>query len=160
MDKHGVVETQKMQAEYDASKLCSIKFEGNTDNGLVFALGDLIEGEREVYAIKDAAKTDTVEKGALVLITTPEVNNIAKERELTDFYNHKNSIGRGTILCVGDIFGATAECFTGTPEAGKFVKVSTKGKLEVADESTEAFGKILDVHNGKFGVKVLPTVTA
>lgn len=160
MDKHGVVETQKMQAEYDATKLCSIKFKEDTDNGLVFALDNLVEGERESYAIKDATKTDTVEKGALVLITTPEVNNIAKEKGLTDFYNHKNSIGRGTVLCIGDIFGVTAECFTGTPEAGKFVKVSTKGKLEVADESTDAFGKILDVHNGKFGVKVLPTATA
>ena len=160
MAKHGVVETQRMQAEYDGAKLCSVKFDKETDNGLVFALGDLIDGQREVYEIKPATDADTVEKGKLVLITTPEVRASGKKEQLNEFTNQKDSVGRGTILCISDYFGDTSECFDGTPEVGSFVKTSESGKLAVVKEATGAFGKIVDLYNGKYGIRVLPTQSA
>lgn len=155
MAKHAVLERQLLPGEYDATKLRSVKFDSDTDNGLVFKIGNLMEGEREVRSISAAtAGTDLVTKHQLALVSTPEEVFRADEH-LEDFYNKAGTVGRVDILEPMAFFGVTEEAFDGTPEAGKYVEVSASGKLKVADSDDKAFGKIVDFHHKFWGIEVL-----
>lgn len=156
MAKHVVVTTEKMQAEYDGTKRVAVRFSEDTDNGLVFKLGDLEEGQREVHKIEDAtAGTDGV--GTLVLITTPEVEPDERLQSLSDFYNRKGAVGAAHILCEHDIFSDTKEAFVNIDEieTKKYAAVTAGGKITLVATQENAFAKFLDVNQGKYAFKVL-----
>lgn len=153
---HCVVTTERMQAEYDGTKRYAVKFNADTDNGLIFKLGDLVEGEREVYSISDAtAGTDLV--GDLVLITTPEVMADPRMQGLADFYNKKDSVGAGTLLCERDIFSVTAEGIANVSDLStkKYATVTAGGKITLDTAATNAFAQYVDTNQGKYAFRVL-----
>lgn len=153
---HCIVTTERMQAEYDGTKRYAVKFEEDTDNGLVFKLGDLLEGEREVYSFSDAtAGTDLV--GDLILITTPEVMADPKLQGLGDFYNKENSVGAAHLLCERDIFSITKEGIVNVSDLSskKYATVTAGGKITLVNEATNAFAQYVDTNQGKYAFRVL-----
>ena len=153
---HCVVTTERLQAEYDGTKRYAVKFEEDTDNGLVFKLGDLEDGEREVYAIEDAtAGTDLV--GDLVLITTPEVMADPRLQGLADFYNKEGTVGAAHLLCERDIFSITAEGIANVAEltSKKYASVTAGGKITLVADTTNAFAQYVDTNQGKYAFRVL-----
>ena len=83
MANYCVVTREKMTSEWDGSKRISVKYRPSgvdtaIENGNVVVVGDLIDGEREVYATSTPAVNTPVAK--LALITTPEVmDHLQKE---------------------------------------------------------------------------------
>lgn len=160
MANYCVVTREKMTSEWDGSKRLSVKYrpsgvDAAIENGNLVVVGDLIDGEREVYAASTPA-VDTV-IGKIALITTPEVVADERKKNISDFRNEAGDVCTADRLFSGDIFSLTAEGFEGTPEKGKLVELQAGTKLKVVATITSgstAVGKIIDVVNGKYAVQV------
>lgn len=155
-----VVTREKMTSEWDGSKRISLKYRPSgvdtaIENGMVVVVGDLIDGEREVYAGDTPAVDTAVAK--LALITTPEVMADERKKSISDFRNEAGDICTADKLFSGDIFSLTEEGFEGTPSKGNVVELQAGVKLKVVASATPGstkIGKIIDVVNGKYAVQV------
>lgn len=155
-----VVTREKMTTEWDGSKRISIKHRPSgvdcaIENGMVVIVGDLMDGEREVYAGDIPSANTPLSK--LALITTPEVMADERKKNLSDFRNEAGDICTADRLFSGDIFSLTAEGFEGIPEKGKIVELQNSVKLKVVDTATSGsttIGKIIDFVNSKYAVQI------
>ena len=155
-----VVTREKMTTEWDGSKRISLKYrpsgvDAAIENGMVVVVGDLIDGEREVYAGDTPTAATALNK--LALITTPEVMADERKKNLSDFRNEAGDVCTADKLFSGDIFSLTQEGFDGTPEKGSIVELQAGVKLKVVKTATTGstkIGKIIDVVNGKYAVQV------
>lgn len=155
-----VVTREKMTSEWDGSKRISLKYrpsgvDAAIENGNVVVVGNLIDGEREVYASSTPAVDTPVAK--LALITTPEVLADERKKSIADFRNEAGDVSTADLLFSRDIFSLTAEGFIGTPAKGNVVELQAGTKLKVVTTATSGstvVGKIIDVVNGKFAVQV------
>lgn len=159
MAKHTVVRTDKMTGTDVRSHLASVKYlgvDGKTeteiDNGNFVELGDLIDGEREVYAAK--APTGSFDIGKTALVANPEVMYEEGKRDLADYYNEAGKIIRVYIIFPGDIFSVTEEAFDGKVEKGAFVDTK-EGSTKLASAEDGSF-KVIDIENvGKYKYYVI-----
>ena len=154
---HAIVERQLTDAEYVGTKRVAILIDKEMDNGSVVALKGLKTGQREVYEVQDVAK-DTPLKD-LYIVTTPEVMRDERlQHSLDQFVNLEGTIGNADKLIEGNIYGLTAEAFSGTPQVGYFVElVAGERQLKAvqnATASTTTVGKIVDYARGYYGVKI------
>lgn len=154
MAKHAIVRTDNMYGVDVRTGLVSVKYlpsdtPTEIDNGNVVLLGDLIEGEREMYA-GDTPAADS-DKNKVVLIATPEVMYDERLRNLSDFYNDAGRACRGYRLHAWDIFSVTKEALDGKeePAVGDIVELQADTKLNVAASATEGstqIGEIIDIN--------------
>lgn len=157
---YSVVTREKMTSEWDGSKRISVKYrpsgvDAAIENGNVVVVGDLIDGEREVYSA--SAPTVDTEVAKLALITTPEVLADERKKNIADFRNEAGDVCTADLLFSRDIFSLTAEGFSGTPVKGGIVELQVGTKLKVVSTATSGstvVGKIIDVVNGKYAVQV------
>lgn len=155
-----VVTREKMTTEWDGSKRISLKYrpsgvDAAIENGMVVVVGDLIDGEREVYAGDTPTVSTTLNK--LALITTPEVMADERKKNIADFRNEAGDVCTADKLFSGDIFSLTKEGFEGTPEKGSVIELQAGVKLKAVKTATSGstkIGKIIDVVNGKYAVQV------
>lgn len=141
----GVVRTDKMAGTDVRSHLVSIKygsFSGTTftaagiDNGNVVVLGDLLAGEREVYAGTIPARNSAL--GKIVLIASPEVLYESEKKNLDEFTNEAGKIARGYRLHSKDIFSVTSDALeaAATIAVGDVVELKAGTKLQVVAAAT------------------------
>lgn len=155
MAKHAIVRTDNMYGTDVRAGLVSVKFlgeDGSTpaeiDNGHVLKIGELVEGEREVYQGLVPAAGDDL--GKIVLVASPEVMYEDGKHSLDNYFNVEGKICRGYHLHTGDTFSVTKEALAGVeaPEVGNAVELAAGTKLSVAaaatDESTQV-GRIIAV---------------
>lgn len=165
-NNHAVVRTDRMEGTGDRNSLVSIKYIVSTtptaiENGNVLKRGDLISGEREVFAGAVPAANDALDD--IVLVATPEVMYDERLRNLDDFINEAGKIARAYHLRKGDIFSVTAEALAfATSEAddgkvGSVVELKAGTKLQVVKAATGAtsgstvVGKIIAIETvGKY----------
>ena len=163
---HAVVNTDLMSATdvrtgmrsfrygtWDATK--KILTGVDIDNGNLVKLTQILDANQDLWvAVTPEANTPIEE---LALVTTPEMMYDERENRLEDFYNIAGTNATGMRLHKGDIFGATAEAYDGTPAVGSFATAMAGTKIKVAasaptgTNAATLIGKIIDtrVHNGK-----------
>lgn len=168
-NNHAVVRTDNMFGTDVRAGLVSIKYivstttgEGasavttNTptaiENGNVLKVGELMDGEREIFAgSAPAANTDLKD---VVLVASPEVLYDERLRNLDDFINEADMPARGYRLHKGDIFSVTAEALTVSvsgktvPEVGNLVELQADTKLKVVASATSGstqVGRVIHV---------------
>lgn len=154
MAKYAVITREKMVSEYDGTKRIAVKIDEELQNGSVVVVGDLVDGEREIYATsKPAANTDIND---IVILTSPEVDADERKKSLSDFVNPTTKPATGDYICKNDIFSLTAEGFDGEPKKGAIVELQAGYKLKAVASATEGstvVGKIIDFVNGKYAVQ-------
>lgn len=147
MSNHAIVRTDLMSGTDVRSDLVSIKYMGangstptEIDNGNVLKVGDLVEGEREIYVgAVPVAETPVTD---LVLIASVDEMYDERKRSLHDYVNEAGKVCRGYRLRHGNIFSVTAEALTGSPAKGSKVNVAADTKLAVGGSGT-AVGTII-----------------
>lgn len=161
---HGVVRTDLMHGTDVRAGLVSVKYIVTTgsgtdespyvktpteiDNGNVLLLGDLMEGEREIYeGAAPAANSDLTE---VVLVDSPEVMYDERYRNLDDYYNVAGKPCRGYRLHKWDVFSVTKDALDGVaePAIGNVVELKAGTKLNVAASATSGstqVGKIIAI---------------
>lgn len=162
----------RMASEYDGTLRVFVKITKDVENGTVFKIRELVEGEREIYTYADAvAGTDKVGKGHsivghLALMTTPEVVADPRVDDLLGFINKEDTIGTMDILRPGDYFEVTAEAFTNGATAAaeidtnKYATTTAGGKITLASAETNAFAVYVGKRNKFYGFRVLEPADA
>lgn len=161
MAKHGVVRTDKLMGTDVRSMLVSLNYvvvNGNNvtetaiDNGNVVKLGNLKEGEREIYIATAPAANDSIAN--IVLVASPEVMYDERLKDLTDYYNEAGKNVRGYKLHSGDIFSLTKEALDGTTgengtlAVGSIIELKAGTMLKAVTSATTgstAIGKIIAI---------------
>lgn len=142
--KHFIVETSDLASTRGAGHIYSVKSETNMDNGVLAKLGNLVQGEREIFAVTAPALADKV-----VLIANPaliyEQYTTLQGAEF-NYYNEAGEVVRAYDLTAGDRFGVSKEAFialdeeTGLAENVYVVNDGTGKYKEVATlAGTEGF---------------------
>ena len=132
-----IVNLDRMSGTENSALLLSLKYfdsngnEAPIENGAIVAIGELLDGEREVRKAT-APKADTpINK--LALIANPEViYDESKYHGLEEYINEAGKVVRGYRLHDNDGFSLTKEGFSGTPAKGKYVTVGTTTKPVIA----------------------------
>lgn len=104
------------------------------ENGLVVGLGDLVEGEHNMYKAVAGANDNAY------LITTPEVDRTSKSSSI-DHTNKKGSHMRVHQLEKGDIFTVEASLHGATATVGQKVDVSGN---QFVDASGDGFAVVIE----------------
>lgn len=144
MAKHDIVETNKMQMEYDGSKI-DVERTAATD----LDNGRLVVREGNTYKYpKDNTATE------LFLVTTPEV--LYTSAGLHEFYNPEGKKIRAVRVMIGDIFSTTAIAETEFAEDDKLT-VNNEGKL-VSDSLDEGAAQFKVVSKRFLGKELGVTV--
>jgi hypothetical protein len=146
---YGVVRTDNMFGTDVRAGLVSIKYivttgsgasavktETEIENGRILKVGDLMDGEREIFeGVVPAADSELSE---VVLIASPEVMYDERKRNLNEFINVAGKACRGYRLHKGDIFSVTIDALdaAATPEVGNVVELQADTKLKVVASAT------------------------
>lgn len=146
---YGVVRTDNMFGTDVRAGLVSIKYivttgsgasvvktETEIENGRILKVGDLMDGEREIFeGVVPAADSELSE---VVLIASPEVMYDERKRNLDEFINVAGKACRGYRLHKGDIFSVTIDALdaAATPEVGNVVELQADTKLKVVASAT------------------------
>ncbi len=151
MARHAIVRLDIMSGTYNGALLKSARYFNDTDevadidNANIVTLGDLLDGEREIYKVTDGANATSIEE--LGLVASPElIYDESVRHGLEDYYNEAGDAIRVYRFHAGDIFSATVEAFDNTPTKGDYVTVGTTTKMATqAGEPTLVIGKIADI---------------
>lgn len=114
----------------------SIKHTAVMTNGLFVQLGDLVNGETELYQVA-IPQTDADLEKEFLLHATPEVMADPRQAGLKHFVVEAGDAGRGYHLVKGDVITLTNDLIEGTPVVGQFAVPQT-GSLKL---ETSADGK-------------------
>ena len=138
---YAVVRTDKMFGTDNRAGLVSIKYLPTVDdaatptaieNGNVLQIGDLVEGEREVFVGTAPAANTAINE--VCLIATPEVIYDERYKDLADYINEAGVICRGYRFHSGDIFSVTKDALDGAADPagstvlGKIIAIDVVGK--------------------------------
>ena len=154
-DKYAVITREKMASEFDGTLRVAVKINEELQNGSVVVVGDLVAGEREVFATSAPEADTTIDE--IAILTSPEVVADERKKNLSDFVNPVTKPATADYLVKRDIFSLTAEGFDGTPAVGNVVELQAGSyKFNAVASATGAtvVGKIVDFVNGKYAVKV------
>jgi hypothetical protein len=103
-------------------------------NGLFVQLGNLVDGETELYEV-EVPQTDDDLKKEFLLHATPEVMADPRKAGLKHFVVEKGDAGRAYHLTKGDVITLTADLIDGTPVVGKYVVPQVGSlKLEASED--------------------------
>ncbi len=134
---HTVVRTDLMSGTVQPADLVSARFYSGdemtaVDNGVIAKLGELEEGQREIYKVTAASSSDSLRE--CVLLAGVEVMYDERKKNLDEFVNEAGDIVRGYALRSRNVFSVTAEGFaTDTmPVVGGKVGVGAEGKLDAS----------------------------
>jgi len=153
--KYAVVTRARMRSESVGVDRIAVKIEKDLENGCIVKVGSLVGGEREVYSTSVPAADTAVEN--IAILTSPEVVADERKKNKSDFINPSGIPATADKLYPGDIFGLTAEGFDGDPVVGSVVELQADYKLKVEAAptgSSTVVGKIVDVYNNEYGVRV------
>ena len=141
MAKYACVRTDNMSGTVLGKDLVSLKYSGAIENGSIVAIGDYVDGEREVRTATNPAATATI--GTLALVATPEVVKDKTYNGLSDFINQDGDIIRGYVLRSGDIFSVTAEAFdsASTKKKGDVIVLTGTGAKMKSEAKAEEEGE-------------------
>lgn len=114
----------------------SIVHTANMTNGLFVQLGELVDGETELYKVV-VPQTDADLEKEFLLHATPEVMPDPRHAGLKHFVVEAGDAGRGYHLVKGDTVTLTADLIDGTPVVNQFLVPQT-GSLKL---ETSADGK-------------------
>lgn len=157
-NRYGVVRLDLMDGTDVGAQLCSLRYQVSgkdteIQNGSVVKLGNLLAGEREVYAATDVAANDKLKD--VVLVASPEVMYDERKKNLDEFINEAGDDARGYRFHMHNVFSVTAEALTyatksGAPdiEVGYAVELAAGNKLKVASSATASstqVGKIIAI---------------
>ena len=110
-------------------------------NGLFVQLGELVEGETELYEVKvPATESDLVDE--FLLHATPEVDPDPRKAGLKHFVVEAGTAGRTYHLERGDVITLTEDLIDETPVVGEYV-IPQVGSLKLvasADKKADASG--------------------
>lgn len=96
----------------------SVKLTQELGNGAPIAIGELLDGEREVVALEAPSATAEV-----LLLAHPEVNNaLVRGFDSLDWTNKDGAVARAYHLTEGDIFTVEASLFDAVPAKGDIVE--------------------------------------
>lgn len=158
MKVYACVRTDNMSGTVEGKNLVSLKYNGEIENGSVVAVGDYVDGEREVRNATAPAKDAKVRD--LALIATPEVIKDKTYHSIANFINEEGSICRGYRLTSGDIFSVTKEAFVSgaNPAKGNIVELVDNdvkfNAVSSATDSTTAVGKIVLIEDEWYVIEV------
>lgn len=155
---HGVAESSALLGTTGGAHIMNLQPQEDLDNGSFVSLGDFVSGD-----VFKAAKPVATAPVLLVLSSTEIYDEyLPKMQEESNFFNGKDDGPvRAYVLGYGDRFALSKEAFADgqTPAVGKYLKIGTGYKAEVADAAVEGqkfVAKIYDVAaNGNFRVIVL-----
>lgn len=154
MAKHAVVRTDLMDGTDVRSQLVSIKYMGSNkktpteiDNGNVLKVGDLVEGEREVFVGEIPTAKDPIT--SIVLIASVEVMYDEHKQNLDEYVNEAGKILRGYRFNHGNIFSVTKEALEGSPDTDKIIELKAGTKLNVVKQATGAEATVVGEIIGK-----------
>lgn len=112
----------------------SVKHIANMTNGLFVQLGDLVDGETELYDVA-VPQTDADLAKEFLLHATPEVMADPRQAGLKHFVVEAGDAGRAYHLVKGDVITLTADLIDGTPVVGEFAVPQTGSlKLETSPD--------------------------
>lgn len=172
---YGVVRTDNMYAtDVRGGGLVSIKYivtenagqdnetktETAIENGCVLKIGDLMDGEREIFeGTAPAANTDL---GDICLIASPELMYDERKHDLAEFINLPGKPCRGYRLHHADAFSVTIDALEtalSEIEVGNVVELQADTKMKVVASptaSTTTVGKIEAIETaGKYTFYVI-----
>lgn len=119
------VNLDKIQAKGDGN-IVSVVGDAVLPNGVLVSLGELKDGERELFV----AEAPADDKEAL-LVAAPEVKYDENADQL-DFETKAGTPARAYFLKAGDMFQVEQTLFTATPAKGDVVKGNASYKYETA----------------------------
>lgn len=99
-------------------------------NGLFVQLGELVDGQTELYNVK-VPSTDEDLLNEFLLHATPEVDPDPRNSGLKHFVVKAGTAGRVYHLQKGDVVTLTKDLFTSTPTVGEFA-VPTLNSLKLS----------------------------
>lgn len=112
----------------------SVKHTAVMTNGLFVQLGDLVDGETELYQVA-VPQTDEDLAKEFLLHATPEVMADPRQAGLKHFVVEAGDAGRAYHLVKGDVITLTADLIDGTPVVGEFAVPQTGSlKLETSPD--------------------------
>ena len=142
---HVVCETTNLRAVHYAERIWDGIATEDIDNGTLGYLDGQVEEGGFIYNFVKG----TSEGKSVVLVHNPEwtedTSNRLNQRK-DKFFIPANVPFRCFTLHEGDEFALSKEGFDGTPEIGKYVSISSDGKLTVSDSASEGavmVGKIM-----------------
>ena len=125
------VNLDKMQAKGNGNIVSVVSEDKVLPNGAVVALGELVDGERELF------KATTPEEGQeLLLVAAPEVKYNESEDQL-DFETEAGHPVRAYHLYRGDIVTVELALFDATPSAGDVVTGNAEHGYTVGEGKTQ-----------------------
>ena len=148
---HGVVRTDNVWGTDVRAGLVSIEYivtdssgskpvdvETAIDNGNVLLVGDLKEGEREIF--KGSAPAANSPLAEVVLVCSPEIMYDERKYALDEFFNEAGMPARGYRIHSGDIFSVTKDALDGAsnPAVGDVVELKAGTKMNVVAAATGA----------------------
>ena len=125
------VNLDKIQAKGDGNIVSVVSESATLPNGALVALGDLLDGERELFE----AKAPSAEE-ELLLVAAPEVKYDETADQL-DFETEAGHPVRAYHLKAGDIFQAELALFDATPSAGDVVTGNAEHGYTVGEGKTQ-----------------------
>lgn len=157
MKTYACIRTDNMSGTVEGKNLVSLKYDGEIENGCVVAVGDYVEGEREVR--KATAPDKEAKLSTLAVIATPEVIKDKTYHGISEFVNEEGTNIRGYRLTTNDVFSLTKEGFAkgSTLAVGSIVELNGTTKLNAvatATEKTTTVGKIIAVEDEWYVIEV------
>lgn len=140
-NNHGVMRSSKMD---DCLCFSFINSNADMDNGMIFAKGMLVNGEREIYH----AEAPTADN-PIFIVDTPAWsyrNYSATDQNEENFYIPKGETFRGRELKPNRVFQVSANMLNGTPSVNQYVVVddgSHKLKVSTAADDSAFVGRII-----------------
>lgn len=126
-----VVKIGKMASTNVDAYLKSVLLDVDVENGAHIVLGDMVDGDLNVYAA--ATPTDVTAEEVLIVEAPilPEIDGMRIDiRDPRKFINRKGATVRARHLKVGDDVTITVDGFTATPTVGGYV-VPENGKTKL-----------------------------
>lgn len=130
------VNLDKIQAKGDGNIVSVVSEDKVLPNGAVIALGELLDGERELFATAEPSATEE-----LLLVATPEVKYAEGVDEL-DFETEAGDPVRAYHLKRGDMVQVEQALFESTPSKGDVVTGNANHGYKEADGTEKTTFKV------------------
>lgn len=163
MAKYTVIRTDNLSGTKQPADLLSVRVydaEGNkiaVENGVIVKIGELEEGEREIYKATLATAGDDLDGCAI--LAGVEVMYDEHKHNLDEYINEAGKPVRAYIPRNRNFFSETAEGFVGgAPAVGDTVGIGANGKLAKA---AEGVGKCVAIETaGRYTYHVIQIAKA
>lgn len=146
--KHAVLNKDALGGTQDETLLVHGKYFSNPttpaeiDNANIVAIGERIDGERELRVLTTPTATTPLKN--IGIVGTPElIYDESRHYNLWDFCNEADAAVNVYRLHSNDQFSATAEAFESVPNVGDYAVVGASTKIGVSSiETGTVIGKI------------------